>query len=47
MNPRAGQIWAYDSQANTLPLVVESESKDMPEAPDDFTLGPDERLYLY
>lgn len=46
-NLGAGQIWAYDPAADTLTLAVESESRDVLDAPDNITVGPDGRLYLY
>lgn len=46
-NQGAGQIWAYDPNANTVTLVVESESRDILEAPDNITVGPDGRIYMY
>ena len=45
-NAGAGQIWAYDPNANTVTLVVESESRDVLDAPDNITVGPDGRIYL-
>lgn len=43
----AGQIWAYDPQNETVTLVVESTDDDVLHAPDNITVGPDGRLYLY
>ena len=43
----AGQIWAYDPSNETVTLVVESTSRDTLDAPDNITVGPDGRLYLY
>jgi secreted PhoX family phosphatase len=43
----AGQIWAYDPAADTLTLVVESTDRAVLDAPDNITLGPDGRLYLF
>lgn len=42
-----GQVWAYDPRANTVVLVVESTDANILEAPDNMTVGPDGRLYLY
>ncbi|MBK1990983.1 DUF839 domain-containing protein, partial [Sphaerospermopsis aphanizomenoides BCCUSP55] len=44
---RAGQIWAYDPQAETVTLVVESVTRDVLDAPDNIPVGPDGRLYMY
>jgi len=46
-NIGAGQVWAYDPAADTLTLVVESTDRAVLEAPDNITVGPDGRLYLY
>lgn len=46
-NLGAGQVWAYDPLAQTLALVVESTDRAVLEAPDNITLGPDGRLYMY
>jgi len=46
-NARAGQIWAYDPAAETVTLVVESVTRDVLDAPDNITVGPDGRLYMY
>lgn len=43
----AGQIWAYDPAAETLTLVIESESRDGLDAPDNITVGPDGRIYMF
>lgn len=43
----AGQVWAYDPANSTLALVVESTDKAVLHAPDNITLGPDGRLYMY
>lgn len=42
-----GQVWAYDPVAETLTLVVESTDAGMLEAPDNMTVGPDGRIYMY
>ncbi|MFP5408141.1 MAG: alkaline phosphatase PhoX [Gammaproteobacteria bacterium] len=42
-----GQVWAYDPAADTVTLVVESTDASVLEAPDNITVGPDGRLYLY
>lgn len=42
-----GQVWAYDPASNTVTLVVESTDASVLEAPDNITVGPDGRLYLY
>ncbi|AEG91198.1 alkaline phosphatase PhoX [Ramlibacter tataouinensis] len=46
-NIGAGQVWAYDPARDTLALVVESTDRGVLEAPDNITLGPDGRLYMY
>ena len=43
----AGQVWAHDPGAQTLTLVVESTDRDVLDAPDNLTVGPDGRLYLF
>jgi secreted PhoX family phosphatase len=43
----AGQIWAYDTARETIALVVESTDRAVLEAPDNITIGPDGRLYMY
>lgn len=43
----AGQVWAYDPARETLTLVVESTDRAVLEAPDNITVGPDGRLYLF
>ncbi|MBL0422975.1 DUF839 domain-containing protein [Ramlibacter sp. AW1] len=43
----AGQVWAYDPARQTLKLVVESTDASMLHAPDNITIGPDGRLYMY
>jgi hypothetical protein len=43
----AGQVFAYDPLRETLTLVVESTDRGVLEAPDNITIGPDGRLYLY
>ena len=42
-----GQVWADDLLANTVTLVVESTDAGLLEAPDNITVGPDGRLYLF
>ena len=42
----AGQLFAYDPDAETLTLVVESTDRALLDAPDNVTVGPDGRLYL-
>lgn len=42
-----GQVWAYDPAAETVTLVVESTDASVLEAPDNMSVGPDGRLYLY
>lgn len=42
-----GQVWAYDPAANAVTLVVESTDDSLLEAPDNLTVGPDGRLYLF
>lgn len=42
-----GQVWAYHPAADTVTLVVESTDASVLEAPDNITVGPDGRLYLY
>ncbi|MEW6590891.1 MAG: alkaline phosphatase PhoX [Pseudomonadota bacterium] len=42
-----GQVWAYDPAANAAILIVESTDASVLEAPDNLTVGPDGRLYLY
>jgi len=44
---RAGQIFSYDPVRETLTLVVESTDRNVLEAPDNITIGPDGRLYMY
>jgi secreted PhoX family phosphatase len=46
-NIGAGQVWALDPVAQTLTLVVESTDRSVLEAPDNITLGPDGRLYMF
>lgn len=46
-NIGAGQIWAYDVARSTLTLVVESTDRAVLEAPDNITIGPDGRLYMF
>ncbi len=43
----AGQVFAYDPAAETLTLVVESTDRATLDAPDNITIGPDGRLYLF
>jgi secreted PhoX family phosphatase len=43
----AGQVFAYDPSADTLTLIVESTDPAKLEAPDNITVGPDGRLYLF
>jgi len=43
----AGQIWAYDPANDTVTLVVESTTRSVLDAPDNITVGPDGRLYMY
>jgi secreted PhoX family phosphatase len=43
----AGQVWAYDPAAQTLTLVVESTDRSVLEMPDNITVGPDGRLYVF
>jgi secreted PhoX family phosphatase len=43
----AGQVWAHDPAAQTLTLVVESTDRAVLDAPDNITVGPDGRLYLF
>ena len=42
-----GQVWAYDPRAQTVTLVVQSPGMGVLDAPDNITVGPDGRLYLY
>ena len=42
-----GQVWAYDPKASTITLVVQSPGRVVLDAPDNITVGPDGRLYLY
>lgn len=42
-----GQVWAYHPASDTVTLVVESTDASVLEAPDNITVGPDGRLYLY
>jgi secreted PhoX family phosphatase len=42
-----GQVWAYDPAADSVTLIVESTDAGMLEAPDNITVGPDGRLYLF
>lgn len=42
-----GQVWAYDPVADTVTLVVESTDAGVLEAPDNMTVGPDGRLYIF
>lgn len=44
---RKGQIWAYDPAADTVTLVVESTDASMLDMPDNITVGPDGRVYMY
>jgi uncharacterized repeat protein (TIGR03803 family) len=46
-NASAGQVFAYDPAAETLTLVVESTDRAVLDAPDNVTVGPDGRLYLF
>lgn len=46
-NLGTGQVWAHDPLANTVTLVVESTDAGLLEAPDNITVGPDGRLYLF
>lgn len=43
----AGQIWAYDPANDTVTLVVESTTRAVLDAPDNITVGPDGRIYMY
>lgn len=43
----AGQVWAHDPARETLTLVVESTDPGVLHAPDNITVGPDGRLYMY
>ena len=42
-----GQVWAYDPRSQTVALVVQSPGMGVLDAPDNITVGPDGRLYLY
>lgn len=42
-----GQIWAYDPAVDTVTLVVESTDANMLDMPDNITIGPDGRLYMF
>jgi secreted PhoX family phosphatase len=42
-----GQVWAYDPRAQAVSLVVQSPGMGVLDAPDNITVGPDGRLYLY
>ena len=44
---RKGQIWAYDPAADTVTLVLESTDAEMLDMPDNLTVGPDGRIYMY
>jgi uncharacterized repeat protein (TIGR03803 family) len=46
-NAGAGQVFAYDPAAGTLTLIVESTDRAVLDAPDNVSVGPDGRLYLY
>jgi uncharacterized repeat protein (TIGR03803 family) len=46
-NAGAGQVFAYDPAAETLTLIVESTDRSVLDAPDNITVGPDGRLYLF
>ncbi|TFY99191.1 DUF839 domain-containing protein [Ramlibacter henchirensis] len=46
-NLGAGQIWAHDPVRETLTLVVESTNRAVLDAPDNITVGPDGRLYMF
>lgn len=46
-NAGAGQVFAYDTAAETLTLIVESTDRAVLDAPDNITVGPDGRLYLF
>jgi uncharacterized repeat protein (TIGR03803 family) len=43
----AGQVFAYDPASETLTLIVESTDRAVLDAPDNITVGPDKRLYLF
>lgn len=42
-----GQIWAYDPVADSVTLVVESTDAGMLDMPDNITIGPDGRIYMF
>ncbi len=42
-----GQVFAYNTVAETLTLIVESIDRSVIDAPDNITVGPDGRLYIY
>jgi hypothetical protein len=42
-----GQIWAYDPVSDSVTLVVESTDASMLDMPDNITIGPDGRLYMF
>jgi secreted PhoX family phosphatase len=46
-NIGAGQVFALDPARQTLTLVVESTDRGVLEAPDNITIGPDGRLYMF
>ena len=42
-----GQVFAYNTVAETLTLIVESTDRSVIDAPENITVGPDGRLYIY
>jgi len=44
---RKGQIWAYNAAAETVTLIIESVDENMLDMPDNITLGPDGRIYMF
>lgn len=44
---RKGQIWIYHPGNETLTLLLESEDETLLDMPDNITLGPDGRLYMF
>lgn len=44
---RKGQIWSYNPSAETVTLILESTDPNMLDMPDNITVGPDGRIYMY
>jgi secreted PhoX family phosphatase len=44
---RRGQIFSYNPASETLTLIIESTDRNILDFPDNITVGPDGRIYMY